>query len=64
MDLLKDLKVKAQVIVRLLWFHGVSYHLSLWPLLSTPQISFACCVEGVKQTGTDKRIHAGSISPR
>lgn len=27
------------------------------------QISFGCCVEGVKRTGQDKRVHAGSISP-
>ncbi len=28
------------------------------------QISFGCCVKGVKQTERDKRVHAGSISPR
>lgn len=28
------------------------------------QISFGCHVEGVKRTGQDKGVHAGSISPR
>lgn len=34
------------------------------PTPHPPQISFGCWVEGVKQTGQDKRVHAGSISPR